>query len=238
MGPQVGGLIAIVDRDSIGSERAFVERLRRLCARMDDEPRLWVRARSGDERPPPGLVPHPRLIVPATWAGSLDGPVAVHRRSTELGTDGSGRSGARGPSRPGAAVRLGERGPASSSGAGEGEGRGGGKAFPPLPATLRFASVHDRAEVALALAAGADALLLAPVFAPRSKPGTGRGLALIEDVVGAARAPVFALGGVTPERVAACLAAGAVGVAVLSPVSRPDRDPDRAIDALLAALSA
>lgn len=77
------------------------------------------------------------------------------------------------------------------------------------------ASVHS-AEEALAVAeGGADFVVAGSVFETASHPGRpGAGLRLIED---AARAglPVIAIGGITPERVADAVAAGAHGVAVI-----------------------
>jgi len=62
--------------------------------------------------------------------------------------------------------------------------------------------------------AGADYALLAPVFATPSKPGAAPlGLDALRRCA-ASPVPVFALGGVTPANTAACLAAGAHGVAV------------------------
>lgn len=200
------GLIAIVDRGMIGSDQSFFLRLQRLAARLDAEPSLWVRARCRAPGPPAGLLLHPRLIVPERWASQIAGPVALHRRADELDAGGPGLDATRAD-------------PRASVG---------------TPSI--FASVHDASEAVRAVGAGAHALLLAPVFAPRSKAGQGRGLALITEVAASVAVPVIALGGIEPARVAACLGAGAAGIAVLSPVSRPDTDPDRAIDALLAAL--
>lgn len=81
-------------------------------------------------------------------------------------------------------------------------------------------AVHDQEEAAVALAAGADALVFGPVFATSSKPGfRGDGLDALAAVCRLAGAtPVMALGGMRPERVAAVLHAGAHGVAVLSAI--------------------
>lgn len=93
-----------------------------------------------------------------------------------------------------------------------------------LPVSLHFASdatptvgpnpfsvsAHDPAEVRQALAAGAAWALLSPIWRSPSKPEDRRrplGPAVLR-VEGA-----VALGGVSPERVAACRAAGARGVA-------------------------
>ncbi len=76
-------------------------------------------------------------------------------------------------------------------------------------------SCHDAGELARAEREGADFAVLAPVFAPLSKEsGTPPlGLARFEQLARAVRIPVLALGGVTPGNTAACLAAGAAGVA-------------------------
>lgn len=65
---------------------------------------------------------------------------------------------------------------------------------------------------------GADYLFYSPVFPTRSKPeSAGVGVEALQRASQRfAGVPVFALGGITPERVAACLDAGAFGVAVLS----------------------
>jgi thiamine monophosphate synthase len=108
----------------------------------------------------------------------------------------------------------------------------------PRPATVARvgASVHGVDEAVRAVRAGADLLLLAPIFAPRSKPGEGRGVALIAAVTAAVDVPVLALGGVTPDRVAACLDAGAHGVAALTPFSATNADLLAKARELLAAL--
>ncbi|MBW2457623.1 MAG: thiamine phosphate synthase [Deltaproteobacteria bacterium] len=77
-------------------------------------------------------------------------------------------------------------------------------------------SAHSLADVDRAIAAGAQAALLSPIF---SSPGKGSPLGI--EALTEARALVpadrpfalIALGGVTAERAAACLAAGADGVA-------------------------
>ena len=67
---------------------------------------------------------------------------------------------------------------------------------------------------------GADFVTYSPIYPTASKPGYGpavgvAGLAVLAEAV---KLPVFALGGITPDRVDACLAAGAFGVAVMSGV--------------------
>ena len=98
-------------------------------------------------------------------------------------------------------------------------------------------SAHDAAGVARASAAGADYATLSPVFASASKPGYGPclGPGGLRQTAGAAGGgpglPVVALGGIEDAAaVAACLAAGAGGVAVMGTAMR---DPD-AVARLLA----
>jgi len=74
---------------------------------------------------------------------------------------------------------------------------------------------HNAADVARAEDEGADFALLAPVFAPLSKPSVSPplGLDALRSVASAARIPVIALGGITEANAALCLDAGAAGVA-------------------------
>lgn len=81
------------------------------------------------------------------------------------------------------------------------------------------ASIHGPGEaLENAAAAGADYVVFAPVFRPRSKSGTGRGVDALREVVEASELPVLALGGVDTARVRECLGAGARGVAVVGAV--------------------
>ncbi|WP_448615194.1 thiamine phosphate synthase [Modestobacter sp. URMC 112] len=106
-------------------------------------------------------------------------------------------------------------------------------AFPrPRPA-LVGRSCHSAAEVAAARGEGCDWVFVSPYAATASKPGYGPALGpagLAALVAGGP--PAYALGGVRPDDVPGCLAAGAVGVAVMGPVMR---DPGSAA-AYLAAL--
>ncbi|QXG74398.1 thiamine phosphate synthase [Modestobacter sp. L9-4] len=90
----------------------------------------------------------------------------------------------------------------------------------PRPALLGR-SCHSAAELTAARAEGCDWAFLSPLAATSSKPGYGPalGLAGLAALVPLGP-PVFALGGVRPEDVAGCLAAGAHGVAVMGPVMR------------------
>ena len=70
---------------------------------------------------------------------------------------------------------------------------------------------------------GADFLTYSPIYPTASKPGYGPavGTASLAEVVEGVKLPVFALGGITPNRVQECFAAGAFGVAVMSGVMSP-----------------
>lgn len=80
-------------------------------------------------------------------------------------------------------------------------------------------SAHDAA----GLQVDADYALLAPVFAPRSKPTSRPPLGLdgLRALIAGARMPVLALGGITPGNAAACVAAGAHGVAGIGSFADP-----------------
>lgn len=66
---------------------------------------------------------------------------------------------------------------------------------------LHLATVHNPREIALANRLGAHAVLLSPVFATRSHPGgSSLGSVRFRLMARLARAPVIALGGMTPQR--------------------------------------
>ncbi|RDJ25488.1 thiamine phosphate synthase [Bosea caraganae] len=97
-------------------------------------------------------------------------------------------------------------------------------------------SAHGEADIRAAIAAGADYVTLSPVFETASKPGYGPalGLAAIERAAKLG-VPIIALGGVTPERAAQCLEAGAAGIAVMGEVMRAD-DPAAVVRRYMEAL--
>lgn len=96
-------------------------------------------------------------------------------------------------------------------------------------------SVHDPR--AAARVAGADWLIGGTIWATPSHPGRpGGGAGHLAALVAAASAPVVAIGGVTPERVAQARGAGAAGVAAIRGVWDA-RDPVDALDAYLSAWS-
>ncbi|MEJ2184895.1 MAG: thiamine phosphate synthase [Gemmatimonadota bacterium] len=97
-------------------------------------------------------------------------------------------------------------------------------------------SAHAAREAEDAVEAGADFVVLGTIFATASHPGrSGSGVSLIGAV--APPVPVLAIGGITPERVGPCVAAGAHGVAVLGGVWGSD-DPVAATASYLQALRA
>ena len=79
-------------------------------------------------------------------------------------------------------------------------------------------SCHSVAEVRAAAAEGADYAVFAPVYAPLSKSQglPARGLEELARAAGSVSIPVLALGGITRENMAACVGAGAAGVAGIS----------------------
>ncbi|HEX6693976.1 MAG TPA: thiamine phosphate synthase, partial [Longimicrobiales bacterium] len=85
-------------------------------------------------------------------------------------------------------------------------------------------SVHSAAEAAQAAADGADLVILGTIWGSASHPGRqGSGVALVAEAAAVCPVPVYAIGGVTPQRAAVALNAGAYGVAVLTGVwDKPD----------------
>lgn len=89
------------------------------------------------------------------------------------------------------------------------------------PNLLIGCSTHSLAEAELALDRGADLLTFGPVYETPSKAAYGPpvGLAALEEVcTHLSPFPVFALGGVTPERAFECSRAGAFGVSAIRAV--------------------
>jgi len=86
------------------------------------------------------------------------------------------------------------------------------------PDRLISRSAHSREEAEAAITAGADLILLSPIWRPGSKPGDTRpplGLEVFRED-DRTRGRLFALGGVTRARISAAIQAGAAGVAVQS----------------------
>ncbi|MFT4038882.1 MAG: sulfur carrier protein ThiS [Thermomicrobiales bacterium] len=131
----------------------------------------------------------------------------------------------------------------------EKEPLGGDEPSPPAPLPMRgrgenaygypvSRSVHSPEEAARSL--GVDFLVAGHVFPSASKPGRPPlGLERFAQIVAAAPCPVLAIGGITPDRVAAVMAAGAHGVAVIGAIGEAAdpraaaREMRRAIEAAL-----
>jgi thiamine-phosphate pyrophosphorylase len=107
-----------------------------------------------------------------------------------------------------------------------------------LPRGLIGASAHSADEASALLRAGADYVTVSPIFVTSSKPGYGPALGLdgLGCIVAKASGPVVALGGITDGNAAACLAAGARGIAVMGEVMR-SKDSRVAVERLLRAIS-
>jgi thiamine-phosphate pyrophosphorylase len=106
-----------------------------------------------------------------------------------------------------------------------------------LPPGLIGVSAHGPEEAATQLAAGADYVTLSPIFLSASKPGYGPAVGL-DALAAAARltaGPIIALGGIDEAHAAACVAAGARGIAVMGEVMRA-ADPEETVRRLLAAI--
>lgn len=91
-------------------------------------------------------------------------------------------------------------------------------------------SVHTLAEAKQREMEGADFITYSPIYPTLSKPGYGPvvGVEGLRNVAAGINIPVFALGGITSERVSECLDAGAYGVAVMSGVMSPENGVQQA----------
>ena len=91
-------------------------------------------------------------------------------------------------------------------------------------------SVHTLTEAKQRETEGADFITYSPIYPTLSKPdyGPAVGVEGLRDVAEGVNIPVFALGGITPERVSECLDAGAYGVAVMSGVMSPENGVQQA----------
>jgi thiamine-phosphate diphosphorylase len=97
-------------------------------------------------------------------------------------------------------------------------------------------SVHSVEAALRAEQEGADYVQVGAVYETRSHPGqTPAGIALVRAVAEAVRVPIVAVGGITPERVAEVIEAGADGIAVIGAILDAD-DPQAAARALRTAL--
>ncbi len=115
---------------------------------------------------------------------------------------------------------------------------------PPMPVLRSRApgltigvSVHSVDEARAAERDGADFIVFGPVYdTPSKRPyGPPQGVDALANVVNAVAVPVFAIGGITAERVAEVRGAGAHGVAVISailPAERPGEATKKFLEAL------
>ena len=91
-------------------------------------------------------------------------------------------------------------------------------------------SVHTLVEAKQRENEGADFITYSPIYPTLSKLGYGPvvGVEGLQNVTAGVNIPVFALGGITPERVSECLDAGAYGVAVMSGVMSAENGAQQA----------
>jgi thiamine biosynthesis protein ThiS len=98
-------------------------------------------------------------------------------------------------------------------------------------------SVHEEGEARAAAAEGADFLVAGPAYATASNPGAAPAGAALIGAAARTGLPVVAIGGLTPERAADAVAAGAWGVAAVRALWDA-ADPAAAARAFVAALPA
>jgi thiamine-phosphate pyrophosphorylase len=98
-------------------------------------------------------------------------------------------------------------------------------------------STHSLEQAEAATAGGADFIVFGPVFETPSKRafGTPVGLPALARISAKVAAPIFAIGGITVDRVESVRRCGARGVVVISAILEAD-DPRAAASALCAAL--
>jgi thiamine-phosphate pyrophosphorylase len=93
------------------------------------------------------------------------------------------------------------------------------------PKLLIGVSTHSNADINRAAEQGADFVTFGPVYATPSKAAFGppQGLQALTKACRGSSLPVFALGGITPPRVAMVRQAGARGIALISAIfANPD----------------
>ncbi|MCT1904652.1 thiamine phosphate synthase [Oceanobacillus sojae] len=92
-------------------------------------------------------------------------------------------------------------------------------------------SVHSLPEAEQAQREGANYLLYGHIYSSRSKPNQQpRGLADLREITNVLSVPVYAIGGITPERTKEVIAAGAAGIAVMSGIWKAD-NPVQTVEA-------
>lgn len=84
-------------------------------------------------------------------------------------------------------------------------------------------STHSAAEAKAAWEAGASYITAGHIFATDCKRGLApRGIPFLEEVCRTVEIPVYAIGGIGPENVAACMEAGAAGVCLMSSLMKAE----------------
>lgn len=93
--------------------------------------------------------------------------------------------------------------------------------LPPDAARYLGRSCHSLQDVLSAQAEGMDYVFLSPVFSTKTHPDAiPLGIEKLREVCAQVDIPVFALGGITPEREKQCLDAGAYGIAAIRMFSK------------------
>lgn len=107
-----------------------------------------------------------------------------------------------------------------------------------MPRGLIGVSAHAPDEAAALLAAKADYVTLSPIFPSPSKPDYGPplGLGTIRAATAQITGPLIALAGIDEGNAAACLDAGAAGVAIMGEIMRA-ADPEAAVRRLIQAIA-
>jgi thiamine-phosphate pyrophosphorylase len=108
-----------------------------------------------------------------------------------------------------------------------------------LPRGLIGVSAHTPQEAAALLAAKADYATLSPIFPSPSKPDYGPplGLGALREAAAQTNRAIIALAGIDETNAAACLAAGASGIAVMGEIMRaaePEATTRRLVQAIAA----
>ena len=100
-------------------------------------------------------------------------------------------------------------------------------------------SCHNMVQIRSAEEAGADYVMLGPVFATPSKEGLvdPLGLDALRQAVAAVKVAIVAIGGITPENVSSVLDTGVAGIAAISAIIAAE-DPRAAAQALRKGLTA
>lgn len=110
----------------------------------------------------------------------------------------------------------------------------------PFPALLRNqglvkgmkevgVSVHSVEEAQTAQRLGADSLIVGHIYPTDCKKGLpARGIAFLKEIVEGVTIPVFAIGGITPQRLKEINSSGASGVCIMSPLMTCE-DPEECL---------